>query len=269
MRLDGKVALITGAGSGIGRALAVEAARRGLILYLVGRRPAKLEETRSQLRPGAVARCVSADITAADGRLAIAQAVASGAQGLDILVNNAGAISTGALLDCADDATDRMIGTNLTAPILLTRDLLPLLKQAERARVVNIGSLYGDIAAPGFAVYSATKFGLRGFSDALRRELASEGIGVTYAAPRGTRTEGIETIAAALQDMGMTLDDPSAVARWIWSAVERERRSAYPPSVERFFVGVQRILPSLIDRALGSRSGIRTHKVEPGKEAEI
>ena len=146
-----------------------------------------------------------------------------------------------------------MLDTNLTAPILLTRDLLPLLKRSAGARIVNVGSVYGDIAAPDFAVYAATKFGLRGLSDALRRELAAEGIGVTYAAPRATETEGIERISEELKRQGNRFDDPATVARWIWSAVERERRSAYPPTAERLFVAIQRVFPVLIDRALGKR----------------
>jgi len=253
MRLDGKVALITGAGSGIGRTLAVEAAARNLDLYLVGRRREPLEETRGLLRRGAAAQCVVADVTDAGGRQAIRQAVESGSRGLDLLFNNAGFVATGPLSDYGDGDVRRMIDTNLAAPILLTRDLLPFLKLSSAARVVNVGSVYGDIAAPDFSVYAATKFGLRGLSDALRRELAAEGIGVTYAAPRATRTEGIQSIAAALERQGMALDEPARVARWIWAAVERGRRSAYPPTVERLFVAVQRMLPSLIDRALERR----------------
>ena len=256
MRLDGKVALITGAGSGIGRALAVEGARRGLALYLVGRRLPMLEQTRSRLNPGAFAQCIEADVTLADGRLTILEAVEQGGGNLDILINNAGCISNGSLLASLDAEVTRMVDTNLIAPILLTRDLIPLLKQSQGARIVNVGSVYGDIAAPGFAVYAATKFGLRGLSDALRRELAVEGIGVTYVAPRGTQTEGIRSVSAALQRQGIVLDDPTKVAGWIWSAIERERRSAYTPTVERLFIAIQRMFPSLIDRALRkSRQG--------------
>lgn len=263
MWLDGRTALITGAGSGIGRELAIEAAGRSLVLYLVGRRPSKLEQTRRRLRPGAVAHCVEADITSADGRLAIKNAVERGGQDLDILINNAGCISNRSLLESADADVTRMVDTNLTAPILLTRDLLPFLQRSDRARIVNVGSVYGDIATPGFAIYAATKFGLRGLSDALRRELAAEGIGVTYVAPRATKTEGTERISAALKRQGIVFDDPATVAGWIWSAVERERRSAYPPTVERLFVGIQRIFPSLIDRALKKRNARTSPTASP------
>lgn len=267
MRLEGKTALITGAGSGIGRELAIEAAARGLVLYLIGRRYENLEQTRKRLRTDAAVHCIKADITTAAGRLAISNEVEGSGNGLDILVNNAGCISNASLAESSDTDVTRMIDTNLTAPILLTRDLLPLLKRREGARIVNIGSIYGDIAAPDFAVYTATKFGLRGLSDALRRELAVEGIGVTYVAPRATQTEGIARISAALKRQGIVLDDPAKVAAWIWSAIKRERRSAYPPGIERLFVGIQRFLPSLIDRALNKRPEKAPYDSIPAKSS--
>jgi len=251
MRLEGTTALITGAGSGIGRALAVEAAKRGVMVYLAGRRLSKLEETWRSLPDAAEARCIEADVTTAEGRHAIKAAIERSDRSLDIMVNNAGCITKGHFAEASDAEVARMLDTNLTAPILLTRDLLPLLRRSADARIVNVGSVYGDIAAPGFAVYAATKFGLRGLSDALRRELAPEGIGVTYAAPRATETEGVQTIAAELKRQGNRFDDPAKVAAWIWTAVEKERRSAYPPSAERLFVAIQRVFPALIDRALG------------------
>lgn len=253
MRLDGKAVLITGASSGIGRALAAEAARRGASLWLVGRRPAALEETRRKLPPGAKVHCIAADVATAEGRRAIRRAVTDDGGVLDILVNNAGCITKGPFAEISDEETLRMLHTNLAAPALLTRDLLAPLRRAPRGRVVNIGSVYGDIAAPAYAVYAATKFGLRGLSDALRRELAPEGIGVTYAAPRATNTEGVQAFAAELKRQGNPLDEPAKVAAWIWNAVERERRSVYPPSGERLFVFLQRIFPAVIDRALAKR----------------
>ena len=262
MRLEGRTALVTGAGSGIGRALAVEAAERGVVVYLAGRQLSKLQQTRDLLAPGATAYCIEADITTAAGRLAIKTTIEHSGRALDVLVNNAGYIATGALLDVSDAEVSQMIATNLIAPILLTRDLLPLLEWPRGARIVNIGSVYGDIAAPDFAVYAATKFGLRGLSDALRRELATARIGVTYAAPRATETEGIEHISEALKRQGNRFDDPATVARWIWSAVERERRSVYPPTVERLFVAIQRAFPALIDRALSKRPARAPRRTE-------
>lgn len=242
-----RTVLITGAGSGIGRALAREAAAAGHRLILVGRRLAPLEETRALL-PGTEAACVPADITTAEGRAAVASAVAA-AGGLDVLVNNAGQVLSGSLAETDDAALAALLATNVLAPMALCRLLLPALA-ARRGQVVNIGSVFGDIAFPYFAAYSASKFALRGYSDALRRELAPMGIAVSYLAPRGTKTDAVDGFAALVGPMGMVLDPPELVARRAWATIAARKAHDYPRSRERFFVLVQRLRPGLIDRAL-------------------
>ena len=244
-----KTALITGAGSGIGRALALEAVRRGYAPILVGRTEGSLLETQ-ELFPGTRAVIVVADVTSSEGRRRIAGAVG---QQLDVLINNAGTLSVGHLCDMDDAALDRMAATNLVAPMALTRDLLPALRAA-RGRVANIGSVFGDIAYPFFAAYSATKFGLRGFSDALRREVSGSGVGVTYIAPRATRTAAEAEFAALVEPLGMTLDSAERVASEAWSAIEVGRRESFPRGKERLFVKVQRLFPSLVDRSVGAQA---------------
>ena len=239
------VALITGAGSGIGRALARAAAASGYDLVLVGRRRVQLEETAALLGTARV-RIVSADITNAEGRARVADAV--GAR-LDILVNNAGVLCVGRLTDMSDDALSQMIATNLTATLQLTRDLVPALA-ASQGRIVNIGSMFGMIAFPFFAAYSATKFAMRGLSDALRRELAEFGISVTYVAPRATRTPAQSRFAHLVEPFGMTLDDPERAARRAWAGVMAGRNTVYPGAGERIVAAIHAVMPSLIDTAL-------------------
>lgn len=236
--------LITGAGSGIGQALAVQADRQGHGVILVGRRAGPLERTAAGLRDALV---LPADVTTPDGRASIAQAVAR--TGLDILINNAGMVPSGAT-DTADDAQiAATLALNLAAPMALTRDLLGALT-ASRGQVVNVGSVFGDIGFPYFALYSASKFALRGWSDALRRELAPRGIAVTYLAPRATRTDAAQGFDALIGPMAMTLDSPDAVAAHAWRAIAARRREQMPASRERLFVALQRLRPGLIDRAL-------------------
>lgn len=237
--------LITGAGSGIGRALAHEAASDGWHVILVGRTRATLEDTATLIGAGD-ATVLPADITRADDRARIAEAV--GAR-LDVLVNNAGTLRAGRLTDLPDDAATAMISTNLLAPILLTRDLIPALRAA-RGRVVNIGSVFGDIAFPYFSVYSASKFALRGLSDALRRELAEDGISVSYIAPRATRTAAEVEFAALVEPFSMVLDPADKVAARAWRGIRAGRRTVYPGLAERVFVTLQALAPRLIDRAL-------------------
>lgn len=239
-----KTVLITGAGSGIGRALAIEANRRGHRLILVGRRPAPLEDTAAALRD---AQILPADVTTPAGRAAIAEKVAE--TGLDILINNAGIVPSGALGTLQDDQIAATLAVNVAAPLALTRDLLPALT-ASRGQVVNMGSVFGDIGFPYFAAYSASKFALRGLSDALRRELAPRGIAVTYLAPRATRTDAAHGFDSLVGPMAMTLDHPDAVAAHAWRAIAARRREQLPATRERFFVTLQRLRPAIIDRAL-------------------
>ncbi len=244
-----KTVLITGGGSGIGRALTLEATRRGYQPLITGRTHATLERTAALagLGEGAI---IVADVSRSEDRLRLAEEVAGR---LDILINNAGCLTVGPLSTLSDQDLDRMAQTNLVAPVALTRDLLPAL-DAAGGRIVNIGSVFGDIAYPYFSAYSATKFGLRGFSDAMRRELSGTGIGVTYVAPRATRTAAESEFAPLIEPLQMTLDSAERVAREAWDAIEAGQREAFPKGKERIFVKLQRLFPKLIDRSVGAQA---------------
>lgn len=245
--------LITGAGSGIGRALAIEAGRRGMSLALCGRRKQLLQETAAQIGSGEPALILDADITDPQDRSRIVTTLSAQFNGLEFLFNNAGVVIGGALANASDEDVEETFRTNVIAPILLTRDLLALMPKGS-ARVINIGSIFGDIAYPGFSVYSASKFALRGFSDGLRRELKSKGIALTYVAPRATRTPAAVAFEFIISNSTMKLDEPPAVARHIWDHVERGRNHIYPPGLDRLFVLIERLCPAIIDRALAKRS---------------
>lgn len=253
MQLEGRNILITGAGSGIGRALAIACAKEGAKPILVGRRLEKLQQTAGQLSDPGKACVLQADVTERAGRRAIRQTVLDDVGALDLLVNNAGILAVGPLQDSSDDEMQSLLETNLLAPMALTRDLLPALRLAKAPRIVNVGSIFGDIGHPLFAIYSASKFGLRGFSDAMRRELMAEGIAVTYAAPRASQTETTHQFDHLVEPFSMAVDSAEASAAQILSAVRRDARTGYARGPERFFVMVQRLAPRLIDRALGRR----------------
>jgi short-subunit dehydrogenase len=250
MQLEGKFALVTGGGSGIGRALAAEGSQRGLTLALCGRRGDALAATLALLDASKPNIVIQADVTRPEDRAEIAARLKESWGRLDVLVNNAGIVTGGALEQDEDDSLERLVATNVTAPIALTRDLLPLLLAARPSRVVNIGSMFGDIPFPLFTAYSATKFALRGFSDALRREFRDREIAVTYAAPRATKTEAADALEGLIAAMAPRLDDPAAVAAQIWAAVEKDEASVYPAGAERVFVVLQRLFPSLVDTAV-------------------
>jgi len=267
MLLRGKIALITGAGSGIGRQLAIEAARIGMTVALTGRRADALHETMSLMGPRRSHVALPGDITDPQIRVALAHYVARWWGRLDVLVNNAGLVSVGPLARTSDDELERLMATNVIAPAALVRELLPLLHRAAPSRVVNVGSVFGDIAYPLFCAYSASKFGLRGLSIALRRELKEFGVGITYAAPRATNTAAAGAFGRLIAPMQMRLDEPEKVARDIWTAVARDADSVYPKGPERFFVLVQRLFPQLVDRSVENQMAdnrIRAYLVSQG-----
>jgi NAD(P)-dependent dehydrogenase (short-subunit alcohol dehydrogenase family) len=251
MQFEGKRAVITGAGSGIGRALAIDGSEKGIRLALMGRRREALDQTLSKLT-GTGHVVVTGDITKAADRLSLMVAVEKEWGGLDILVNNAGVIPFGPLIETTDDQLQAAIDTNLLGPMALVRGALPLLRR-EKGRVVNIGSVFGDIPYPLFAAYSATKAGLRGFSIALRRELAPLGIGVTYAALRATRTPASDPLQALIEPFDMKLDEPEAVAKFVWDAVARDADNVYPKGPERLFVLLQHLLPHVVDKSIAKQ----------------
>jgi short-subunit dehydrogenase len=250
MPREQKCVLITGAGSGIGRALSVEAAQRGMVVALCGRRETALEATAALLGRESQHLIIPADITDPQDRRRIVEIISSDWKALDVLVNNAGVVEGGAIEKFDDDAISRTFLTNVIAPIALTRDLMPLLLAARPSRVVNIGSVFGDIAYPLFSGYSASKFALRGFSNALRREWKHTGIGVTYAAPRATRTDAAVAFDELIANTNMSVDAPAQVAQQIWRSVASGHDSIYAPAPERIYVLIQRIFPQIIDWAL-------------------
>jgi len=253
MQLEGKRALITGAGSGIGRALAIEASRRGMIVALCGRRGDALAETLSMMSSSARHMRLRGDITNPAVRRGMRDHLWRQWGGLDVLVNNAGVVPVGPLACATDVELEHVMAINVVAPLALTREMLPLLRRATPSRVVNMGSVLGDIPYPLFAAYSASKSALRGLSIALRRELKPYGIGVTYAAPRATRTNAANAMAPLVEPMQMRLDEPDRVAARVWRAVMKEADSAYGKGPERLFILLQRLFPRLIDRAVAAQ----------------
>jgi NAD(P)-dependent dehydrogenase (short-subunit alcohol dehydrogenase family) len=267
MQLKGRIALITGAGSGIGRQLAIDAARRGMTVALVGRRAEALHETLSMMGPPRSHVALPGDITDPEIRIALLHYIGRWWGRLDVLVNNAGTIAVGPLMRTTDAEIERVMATNVIAPAALIRDLLPLLHRAAPSRVVNVGSMFGDIAYPLFSAYSASKFGLRGLSIALRRELKEFGVGITYAAPRATNTDAAGAFARLIGPLQMRIDDPAKVARDVWNAVARDADSVYAKGPERLFVLVQRLFPQLVDRSVASQMAdtrVRAYLVSQG-----
>lgn len=267
MSLESKTALITGAGSGIGRELAIAAARRGLMLALCGRREAALRETASLLPGTANHLILAADVTLPASRAGIVARLTRDWAHLDFLVNNAGLVQAGAIEATCDDELSALFAVNVLAPMALSRDLLPLLKAASPARIVNVGSMFGDIAYPMFTAYSASKFALRGFSNGLRRELRPYGVGVTYASPKATDTPAAARIGNLVKSLQPNLEQPRRVAEEIWSAAERGSNTVYPRGADRLFVFAERLFSGVVDAAVARQLPqlMSIEKAKPGE----
>lgn len=250
MKIVHRRILLTGATGGIGKALALELARSGASLLLTGRNEKRLGQVRRQVEEiGGYAETVAADLTSPDGRRSVTVAAASFR--IDTLINNAGGNHLG-LYAAQDEASiEALLASNLTAPMLLTRAVLPVLKRQSDACIVNVGSILGSIATPGQSAYSASKFALRGFSEGLRRELAPDGIGVIYVAPRATDTGMNDLRAREMNErLGVRMDTAEQVAAEIVRAISRGSRERYLGWPEKLFVRINALFPGIVDRAL-------------------
>jgi short-subunit dehydrogenase len=251
MRVEGRTVVLTGATGGIGRALALTLARAGARLILVARDAAALELLARALPvQGQSHEWLAVDLMEEKDRLRLRELCEG--RHVSVLVNNAGASGLSFLADCTFESIERQLTLNLAVPVLLTRLLLPQLLAQKEALVVNIGSAFGSIGYPGFSVYCASKFGLRGFSEALRRELADTSVHVLHVAPRATRTAlNSEKVVAMNHALGNAMDDPIDVARQVLQRIERGRwGSVVLGWPERLYAFINAVLPAMTDNTL-------------------
>jgi short-subunit dehydrogenase len=253
MQLNNARILLTGATGGLGQALAHQLAQAGANLLLAGRDAGRLATLNAALGTGHAN--VRADLTRPEGIAAAAGAARS--FGVNVLVNNAGVGGFG-IYDQQDWSTvEQLLATNLVAPMHLTQAMLPALKSQPQAAIVNIGSTFGSLPFPGFTAYSAAKAGLRGFSQALRRELADTQVAVVHLAPRAIDTPlnsaEVNALNLALKNQS---DSAEEAARHVVSALRRgdgERHFGFP---ERLFAWINGVAPGLIDRGLAGKLAV-------------
>ncbi|MCZ8165735.1 SDR family oxidoreductase [Silanimonas sp.] len=249
----GRGVLLTGASGGIGQCLALRLAEAGATVYAVGRRADALHALAARARPGAI-RPVVADLATTDGIDAVRRAVAAAPIPVSLLILGAADSRFGLFEHSSVVDVQAQVATNLVAPMLLVRALLPSLMRLPEAGVVGIGSTFGSLGYPGFAAYSASKFGLRGFLEALAREHADTPLRVQYLSPRATRT-ALNSVAvdAMNAELGVAVDDADQVAAALLEAIEagtRRRQLGWP---ERLFARLNGLLPELVDRALAKQ----------------
>jgi short-subunit dehydrogenase len=217
MQLGGRTALVTGATGGIGVAIARALAERGTGLILTGRRGGVLDEVAGELD----ARALTCDLSVRDDveRLA-GEALAAG---VDVLVANAALPGSGLLTDLTQDEIDRILEVNLRAPIALARALAPSMIQRGSGHMVFISSLSGKTTSPASSLYSATKFGLRGFGLGLREDLRAHGVGVSLVFPGFIREAGMFADADVKLPFGVGTRSPQDVANAVIRAIQGNR----------------------------------------------
>jgi short-subunit dehydrogenase len=216
MQLAGRTILLTGASGGLGHALATAFAGRGARLVLSGRRGDALE---------------SLAATVPDARVAVAdlsdpaslQALAREHPDVDVVVANAGIPGSGALESFSEDQIDRLLAVNLRSPIVLSRLYVPAMRARGSGHLVFMSSLSGRAPVAGGSLYSATKFGLRGFGASLRQDLRGTGVGVSIISPGFVHDAGMFADSGAELPPGFRTVSPEQVAEATISAIERDR----------------------------------------------
>jgi len=253
VKLRDRVALVTGAAGGIGRGIALALARRGCHLALADIDATGLAATASQAEAiGARTSRHLVDVADRDAVTALPALVSDAHGRVDVLVNNAGVALGGTFAQVSEADFDWLMAINFEAVVRMTRAFLPLLHASDDARIVNVSSVYGLVSPPGQSAYSASKFAVRGFSNALRHELEGTRIGVTVVHPGGVATAiarnarapaGVPSEEIALRRAAsekMLRMAPERAGEIIVRAVERRRA--------RVLVGTDAVIVALIER---------------------
>jgi len=237
--LSGEVAIVTGASSGIGAATARELGRRGATVVLAARRAELLDAQMQSIREaGGEAVALPTDVADATDIITLAECTLAAFGRVDVLVNNAGAFWSRSLASSPPDEIAHLTRVNLLGAMLLTRAVLPGMLERHHGAIITVGSLSGRVAME--PVYSATKYGLRGFSLALRRQLSGTGVSVSLVTPGNINTEMTRHITARMPQ-------PALVATAIADLVTRPRREVIVPTQHHVIACLEQVLPKLTD----------------------
>jgi short-subunit dehydrogenase len=243
--LAGRIALVTGASGGIGQATARELARQGASVVLAARRADLLDALASELSASGVdSLAVPTDLTDSTQIEPLVERALKRFGRIDILVNNAGIGSSRSLAKTSPDAIRRELEVNLVGAVLLTRAVLPGMLERKRGAIISIASVAGHIAVE--PLYSATKFGVRGFSYALRRQVRGSGVTVSVVSPGFIRTPMTRGNKAPMPG-------PEIVARKVAALVRKPKREVIVPGIYRVALWFEHYLPWLVDLGVRSR----------------
>lgn len=256
MDISGKIAVITGASSGIGAATALLLAQKGARVVLLARREDKLAEVRRDiLAQGGQAASYPVDLANAAAVSYVARAVFADVGPPDILINNAGAGRWLTVAETPPEEAEQMMAAPYFAAFNTTHAFLPAMLARNSGHILNVTSVASYAAWPGATGYIAARWAMRGFTLGLRADLHRTGIGVTLFAagkvdtPYFTRNPGSEERIPGLSRIVPTLSSAQAAAA-IARAVQRERREVIVPPIAALFVQLHKFLPGVVDRLL-------------------
>jgi short-subunit dehydrogenase len=248
------LALITGATGGIGSAIAHTLAEQGYTLILHGRSQAKLNKLLQELTGSH--HSISADISKPlMCEKLIDDAFKIGT--VSLLVNNAGVshFANFASSDIDEKQTTHIMQINLIAPILLTKAFISRTKPNFQGTIVNVGSALGSIGFPGFSLYCASKFGLKGLSEVLSREYADSHIRVVYFGPRTTNTSiNSQQVTDMNKALNNKVDSPEFVASQFMQLLNSNKRRKIVGWPEKLFARINGVLPELVDKAFKQKT---------------
>lgn len=211
-RLDGRVVLITGGGSGIGRASALACAREGAIVVVAGRRPEPLEETVSAIEAlGRQSLAVAGDVAIETDAVRLVDSTLSAFGKLDVLVNGAGQELVANVLDTSVEWWDRVIGTNLRAVFLLSRAALPSMIERQSGVIINVASQLAFVGARNFAAYTASKGGVINLTRSMALDHAADGVRINALCPGAVDTPLLRRQFDGRDGPQGTLDDLAAL----------------------------------------------------------
>jgi short-subunit dehydrogenase len=254
LKFKDQIVVVTGASRGIGLAIAKSFAEQGATLAICSTNDEKASATAAEIANeyGVSAYGKGVDISSFDSTAEFIKSVVDTYGKIDVLINNAGISDARPFMDYRYEKIKKIFDINVTGTIYLTKTFLPLVLK-NKGTVVNVGSMFGDIAHPLYSIYSSSKFAIKGFSDALRREYMHEGLNVSYVAPRATQTDALDSTKEYGQFFDMNIDQPKVVAKHIIENVKQEKDYIYPKSIERLFVFIQKLFPKIIDKNLNEK----------------
>lgn len=247
MKLDWnqQTIVVTGAYGGLGSVLCKELSLLGSHLIITGRDTNQLRELKSQLSDETI--ILAGDVTSTKFISDLEKLVANKKTEGHMLINNAGISDTQLLQNQSVDKIKHMLDINLLAPMLISKSLMPWLQSANKAKIINIGSTFGALGYPGFSTYCATKFGLRGFSQALSRELSDTNIAVQYLAPRAIATAmNSDKINELNRQIKNNVDTPQQVVPQIIKAIQKGHAEKFFGFPQKLFAKINGLFPSLI-----------------------